>query len=114
MQSESSVQVNMTDTKQAAIASNRFALHMYRELANRDGNLFFSPWSLNTALAMTYEGARGKTADEMRSVLHFHGDESARRQSFFALDQRINDNESGNTLSTANALWVDNSFSLLR
>jgi serpin B len=103
----------MTDTKQAAIASNRFALDMYRELANRDGNLFFSPWSLNTALAMTYEGARGKTADEMRSVLHFYGDESTRRQSFFALDQRIIDDKSGYTLSTANALWVDNNFSLL-
>lgn len=104
--------VHLTDIEPAAIASNRFALDMYREL-ERDGNLFFSPWSLNTALAMTYEGARGKTADEMRSVLHLSGDESARRQSFSSLDQRINGNESGYVLSTANALWVDNNFSLL-
>ena len=83
MKSEPSVQVHLTDMEQTAIASNRFALDMYRELAGNDENLFFSPWSLNVALAMTYEGARGKTADEMRSVLHFYGDESARRQSFF-------------------------------
>ena len=104
--------VHLTDMEQAAIASNRFALDMYHELES-GGNLFFSPWSLNTALAMTYEGARGKTADEMRSVLHFSGDESARLQSFSSIDQRINGNESGYILSTANALWVDNDFSLL-
>ena len=111
--SESAVQVQLMDTEQTAISSNRFALDMYRELAGNDENLFFSPWSLNTALAMTYEGARGKTADEMRSVLHFSGDESARRQSFSSLDQRINSNESGYILSTASALWVDNNYSLL-
>ena len=97
----------MTDTKQAAIASNRFALDMYRELADNDENIFFSPWSLNTALAMTYEGARGKTAEEMRTVLHFCGDESTRRQAYSSIDQRLNANESENSLSSANALWVD-------
>jgi serpin B len=110
---ESSVQMHLTDIEQTAIASNRFAVDMYRELAGKDENVFFSPWSLNTALAMTYEGARGKTAEEMRSVLHFSGNESARRQSFSSLDRRINANESGYTLSTASALWVDSNFSLL-
>jgi len=93
-ESLSSVQVHLTDTEQTAIASNRFALDMYRELANRDGNLFFSPWSLNTALAMTYKGARGKTAEEMRTVLHFCGDESTRRQAYSSIDRKLNANES--------------------
>ena len=65
------------------------------------------------ALAMTYEGARGKTAEEMRYVLHFSGNESTRRQSFSSFYQRINANESRYILSSANALWVDNDFSLL-
>jgi serpin B len=85
---------------------------MYREVAGRDENVFFSPWSLNSALAMTYEGARGKTADEMRSVLHFSGNDSLRRRSFSSLDRRINANDSGYVLSTANALWVDDGFPL--
>lgn len=112
-ESPSSVQVHLTDTEQTAIASNRFALDMYRELAGKDENLFISPWSLNTALAMTYEGARGKTAEEMRSVLHLSGDESVRRQSFSSLEKRFNASESGYILTSANALWVDNNFSLL-
>ena len=73
-ESEPSVQMHLTDIEQTAIASNRFALDMYRELAVKEKNIFFSPWSLNYALAMTYEGARGKTAEEMRSVLHLSGE----------------------------------------
>ncbi len=103
---------DMTDAKMIAIANNRFALDMYRDVAGRDENVFFSPWSLNSALAMTYEGARGKTADEMRSVLYFSGNDSLRRQSFSSLDRRINANDSGYVLSTANALWVDDDFPL--
>jgi serine protease inhibitor len=48
---------------------NRFACSLYRELAAQDGNLFFSPWSVGTALAMTAEGARGETARQMGEVL---------------------------------------------
>lgn len=112
-ESLSFVQVYLTDTEQAAIASNRFALDMYRELESKDENLFFSPWSLNTALTMTYEGARGKTADEMHSVLHLSANDSARQQSFSSLDQRFNANDSGYKLSTASALWVDDGFPIL-
>ncbi len=54
-------------------ANNQFALDLYSALAgeNPEGNLFFSPWSISSALAITYEGARGSTADEIRSVFHF-------------------------------------------
>ncbi len=45
-------------------ANNQFAFDLYSEYKN-DGNVFFSPYSISTALAMTYEGARGKTAEEM-------------------------------------------------
>jgi serpin B len=48
-----------------------FALAMYRELAKQSGNLFFSPYSISTALAMTYAGAKGTTATEIASALHF-------------------------------------------
>ncbi len=42
-----------------------FAFDLYRELSAADGNLFFSPHSISTALAMTYAGARGHTRDAM-------------------------------------------------
>ena len=103
---------NLTDEEQMALQYNLFALDMYRDLEAGKGNLFFSPWSLSSALSMTYEGARGQTAEEMRSVLHLSANESYRRQSFSHLDQRISAPDSGYMLSTANALWVDDDFPL--
>src|SRR5436309_10822089 len=52
-------------------ANNQFALDLYQQLRTKPGNLFFSPYSITKALAMTYAGARGETADEMAKVLHF-------------------------------------------
>lgn len=40
---------------------NDFALALYGQLLQRPGNLFFSPFSIRTALGMTYAGARGET-----------------------------------------------------
>ena len=52
--------------------NNRFALDLYQQLsAKPDEPLFFSPYSISTALAMTYAGARGDTATEMAKTLHF-------------------------------------------
>ena len=50
---------------------NTFALDLYSRLHTREGNLFFSPYSISTALSMTYAGARGQTAEQMAKVLHF-------------------------------------------
>jgi len=52
-------------------ASNDFACDLYRSLdqENRGKNLFFSPYSISSALAMTLEGARGPTAAEMGQVM---------------------------------------------
>ena len=110
---QTDLEKNLTGIERTALANNRFSLDLYRELAGEGNNVFFSPWSLSSALAMTYEGARGNTSDEMRSVLYFSENDSLRRESFSALDRKINANDSGYTLSTANALWVDGSFSLL-
>ena len=57
--------------KEVVKGNNTFALDLYGQLAREDGNLFFSPYSISNALAMTYEGARGKTAEQMAQTLHF-------------------------------------------
>lgn len=59
------------DTASVVMESNTFALDLYGKLAQQDGNLFFSPYSISTALAMTYAGARGETASQMAKTLHF-------------------------------------------
>jgi len=58
-------------TSQAVEANSAFACDLYKKLAeeNAGDNLFFSPYSISSALMMTAEGARNKTADEMGRVL---------------------------------------------
>lgn len=50
---------------------NAFATDLYAEIGNAAGNLAFSPASISMAMAMTYAGARGRTAEQMRNVMHF-------------------------------------------
>jgi serine protease inhibitor len=66
-------------TNLAVEANNGFAFDLYGELSrqNAEAGLFFSPYSLSLALAMTAEGARGETAEQMARVLHFS--DAARR-----------------------------------
>ena len=54
----------------AAESINSFTFDIYKSLAEQDGNLFLSPYSISSALAMTYAGARGITEQEMASVLY--------------------------------------------
>jgi serpin B len=67
-------------TREAVTANTDFALDLYGRLAGAetDRNLFFSPYSISTALAMVVEGARGETAEEMGRVLRFP--QATRRQ----------------------------------
>jgi hypothetical protein len=53
-------------------ANTDFALDLYQQLDKNQGNIFFSPYSISTALAMTYAGARGQTEEQMAAVLHFN------------------------------------------
>src|SRR3990170_1362649 len=61
-----------TDVAEVAQGNNAFAFDLYQALReSADGNLIFSPYSISTALAMTYAGARGDTETEMARTLHF-------------------------------------------
>lgn len=62
--------VTEAEKRAAGEAINAFAVDLYGKLAAKPGNLFVSPYSVSTALAMTYGGARGNTAAEMAKVLH--------------------------------------------
>jgi len=98
---------------QTANGSNQFALDFFLKLSDDEENIFFSPYSISVALAMTYEGARGPTAEEMQSVLHFPEDDTVRRSSFAALHNHINNNSNEYLLSTANALWAQKNYPFL-
>ena len=96
-------------------ANNKFAFDFYSELKlNRgeDENIFYSPYSISAALAMTYEGANGQTADEMKSVFHFPEDNTL-RPNFAAIYNEINKKDKEYELRTGNALWVQQDYSFL-
>src|SRR5690349_4244453 len=58
----------------AAKATNDLGVDLYRQLATSDENLCVSPYSIDSALAMTFAGADGETRTEMARVLHFPND----------------------------------------
>jgi len=95
-------------------ANNQFALELYSKYKSDEGNIFFSPYSISTAVAMTYEGARGKTADEMQSVFHFPKDAIVRQPAFASIYNELNKGSSNYTLKTANALWAEKDYVFLQ
>ncbi|MFH1584157.1 MAG: serpin family protein [Actinomycetota bacterium] len=94
-------------------ANNQFTLDLYLKFKDEEENIFFSPYSISTALVMTYEGARGKTAEEMRSVFYFPEDDDMRRYSFARIYNQINKKDKKYKLHTANALWTQIDYSFL-
>jgi serpin B len=84
---------------------NAFAFDLYRALADRDSNLFYSPISLSLALAMAYAGARGETEGQMASTLHYTLPQAELHRSLNALDLAVAGSGQGFTLKTANAAW---------
>jgi serpin B len=94
---------------QALVDGNTaFACDLYAQLRNSPGNLFFSPYSVSTALAMTYAGARGNTETQMAHVLHFGTDQAQLHSAFGALQWQLDQaqQQKGIELSVANALWA--------
>ncbi|XP_064561460.1 heterochromatin-associated protein MENT-like isoform X1 [Zonotrichia leucophrys gambelii] len=57
-----------------SVSTNSFTLDLYKKLneTSKGQNIFFSPWSIATALAMVHLGAKGDTASQMAEVLHFN------------------------------------------
>ncbi len=91
---------------------NNFTFKTYSVLSNESGNLFFSPFSISTALSMAAEGAGGKTLEEMRKVLELSDNSSANRHGFEKLLNSLNAKNAGYNLSIADAIWIENTFSV--
>jgi serpin B len=104
------------DVRAVAEDNNRFALDLYARLrTGQSENLFFSPGSLSTALAIAYAGARGQTAEQMVQVLHFTFPQEKLHPAFGDLRRcwDIKGKERGYRLSVANRLWGQAGFHFL-
>ena len=94
-----------------AEGNNEFALAMFGQLGQRTGNVFFSPFSIRTALAMTEAGAAGETARQMREALCISSSGDTTHAGFAETVSRLNA-ASEYEMAVANSLWGEKSAPL--
>jgi serpin B len=101
--------------RQAVVEGNTaFAVDLYRQLRTSQGNLCFSPYSISTALAMTYAGARGETERQMAKALHFTLPQDTLHPAFAELEASLGEAQQKGSveLLVANSLWPQEGLSL--
>lgn len=111
------------DLESLVRGNTAFALDLYHRLRETGGgNLFYSPYSISLALAMTYAGARGETEQAMARTLHFSLPQERLHPAFNALDLALasrgqgakGKDETGFRLHIANAIWGQQGYPFLR
>ena len=120
-QRNESPRASARDLKALVQGNNTFALNLYGTLNDGEGNLFFSPFSISQALAMTLAGARGETERQMTNTLHYELPQSALHPSFNALDRELASRGQGLQaeenqffeLNIANAIWGQQGYEFL-
>jgi len=101
------------DAEALAAGNSAFALDLLHVLGDAEENLFYSPYSVSAALAMTYAGARGTTESQMADVLHFALGQDDLHPAFNWIDLELNGRGEiappyegeGFELSVVNATW---------
>lgn len=106
---------NNDDTKTIVQGNNQLAFDLYYQLNKKETgkNIFFSPVSISTVLAMTYAGAKGKTEKQMAKAIHFSLDQKRLHPAFSVLMQGLQSGR-GYKLNIANALWGQKGYSFLK
>jgi len=89
-------------------ASNTFAIEFFSDLHVSSGNVLFAPWSMFNALAMTFAGARGSTADQMSSILGLKNPDS-----FTGMLHVLTKLQDLKSVKSANKVWMQANFDVL-
>jgi len=104
--------VEPAELKQLSAGNMAFAFDLYKQLSSTGGNVFFSPFSVSEALAMTYAGARRNTEAQMAKTLHFTLSQERLHPTFNALDLELAKRATSDLgsvaqiqLDIANSLW---------
>ncbi len=120
-QRDTSPNVNEADLATVVDGNSGFGFDLYQALREEGGNLFFSPYSISLALAMTYAGARGETAQQMADTLHFTLSQDRLHPAFNSLDIELSQRGEGAKgkdgegfrLHIVNAIWGQEGYKFL-
>jgi serpin B len=99
--------------------NSAFTFDLYQRMREeQDGNLFYSPYSISLALAMTYAGARGETEQQMAATMHYTLPQERLHPAFNALDTTLasygdDEDEDAFQLNVANAIWGQEGYEFL-
>lgn len=110
--------INQTEIESLIDGNNTFAFDLYQQLVNNDDNLFYSPYSISVALAMTYAGARSETAQEMANTLHYYPSQDKLHPVLNWLDIELakrgrsaqGKDDEGFRLNIVNAIWGQENY----
>lgn len=114
-------QVSSSDSAVLVAGNSTFAFDLYHRLKDEPDNLFFSPYSISIALAMTYAGAAGDSESQMAQAMHFDLPQAQLHPAFnklsLELDQRTSaegiDSTKAFKLHVVNATWGQTGFAFL-
>jgi len=118
---ETSPEISEADLALLIEGNSAFAFDLYQALRQEEGNLFYSPHSISVALAMTYAGARGDTAEEMADALQFMLEQQRLHPAFNWLDAELAERGEGAEgkdgdgfrLNIVNAIWGQKDYEFL-
>ncbi|MBI2360018.1 MAG: hypothetical protein HYV04_14175, partial [Deltaproteobacteria bacterium] len=100
----------MQDTHRVSQGLNRFSVALYEKLRHREGNIFYSPFSIYVSLAMLHAGARGRTREEMAEALNFAADHTAIGGSLGSLVREVSAETGACEVGAARALWAERGY----
>ena len=115
---DTSPAVSSADAAQLAKDDTQFAIDLFNQVAQDDSaNVFYSPYSISLALAMTYNGANGNTAAQMAQALRFSLPVDRLNAAFDAVDLALASRKNaldseghkvtGFELNVADSIWAD-------
>ncbi len=116
-----SPEVNESDLNTLVEENSVFAFDLYHLLRQENNNVFFSPYSISLALAVTYAGAHGETEKQMSDTLHFDLPQGRLHPTYNGLDIELSKrgegakgkDEEGFRLHIVNAIWGQEGYEFL-
>ncbi len=113
--------VTASELTELVDGNTAFAFDLYQALSEEEGNLFYSPYSISVALAMTYAGARNETEQQMADTLHFTLPQERLHPALNGLDLKLasrgegaeGKDEEGFRLNIANSIWGQEDYEFL-